>query len=94
MLCPNIQGSPNSLYQIPPYINYNSCLAFEIYIKTVVFSGHDFNGYPQLNKIEFVMDNMEIKLTISQKDRIINKIMFIYGIICSNITAKNKPKKN
>jgi len=92
MLCPKIQA--NHILPKPPDVDFISYLAFEAYIKIIRWSGFDMNGYPTLNKVEFVMEQMNIKLTEKKNRELINKIEFIHINHCNIITEMQKPKDN
>lgn len=69
-----------------PEWNYDFTMAVEIYSKAVQLSGCDFNGMPQLTKLEFVLDFVDCEID--------DKEMFLtYIIELHHGTIMAQPRK-
>ncbi len=71
---------------LKPEWNYDFTMAVEIYSKAVQLSGCDFNGMPQLTKLEFVLDMVDCE--IDDKERFMTYLTEIHFGTISAIPRK------
>ncbi len=87
--CDKIQGSGDLL--MPPELNYNSKLAFELYEKIVSFSGYDgMSRVPKIDKIDWVLNNYNGTIEKDDYDILLEKIVFINTISTNLILERQQ----
>ena len=57
-----------------------------------MLSGYDFNGMPTLSKIDFYLGFFEMGLNREEKEKLVDKIMYIHSYYCSLKAQKDKAK--